>query len=166
MAAAKILGYGMPEFLGYPDRGLSFDENLVNHIYQIIQSFNPEVVYAPSQNEIHPDHRVLCPAVTEAIRRYDADIDITYYEIGQPLVPNVLLDISDISSQENRAMDCFESQLKVQDYKNHINALNTYRTYTLGKNVNAAEGFLKVSRRDIKEGYFKLNLDSLCTITI
>jgi len=46
-------------------------------------------------------------------------------------------------------MQCFASQLQQQDYGRHIAALNLYRTYTLAREVTAAEAFLLLSAADL-----------------
>ena len=55
-AAARILGYGGPEFWDYPDRGLQVDYRLLERIRQRIADRRPELVLAPSLHERHPDH--------------------------------------------------------------------------------------------------------------
>ncbi|NQV03547.1 MAG: glycosyltransferase [Bacteroidia bacterium] len=149
-AAATILGYGIPDFLDYPDRGLLYGEKLIVHLLNIIQVYHPSLIYLPGVAEIHPDHRVLCAAATEASRRFEQDVILVYYEIGQALRPNKLLDITDIMDRKNMAIDCFTSQLKVQDYKYLINSLNAFRSYTLPKEVKSAEGFFTVDSKDVK----------------
>ena len=42
-------------------------------------------------------------------------------------------------------MGCFTSQLAIQNYARHMQALNVYRTYTLPAEVRAAEGYLSVA---------------------
>ena len=150
--AAKILAYGEPEFLEYPDRGLKFDEKLINHLLEIINRFQPQNIYLPASSEIHPDHRVLYKAGTEAAKRYKPNINLIYNEIGQMQSTNLLHDITDLHEQLNRAMDCFKSQLAVLDYKRYINALHIYRSYTLGEDVKYAEAYHFVNSKNIKTG--------------
>jgi LmbE family N-acetylglucosaminyl deacetylase/glycosyltransferase involved in cell wall biosynthesis len=150
--AAKVLGYGEPEFLGYEDRGLKFDEKLIIHLHDIISKFQPQFVYLPAHSEIHPDHRILSKAVTEAAKRYQPNINLIYTELGQIQSVNLLLDITDVHDQLNRAIDCFPSQLAVLDYKHFITALHTYRTYTLGKEVKYAEAYHFINSKKIKTG--------------
>jgi len=141
IAAAGILGYGEPEFLDYPDRGLSMDEQFINHLRSIIDKEQPDFIYLPAESEIHPDHIALHKGGSEAAQRYGKAVTLVSFEVGQMQKTNLLLDITDIQEQLNDAMDCFESQLSVQDYKRHIHALHIYRTYTLGPEIDTAEAY-------------------------
>lgn len=143
-AAASVLGYGEPVFWGLPDRGLVFDDALVQNIQAAIAEFAPQFVYAPSWWEIHPDHIVLSQAVTEALRRMRAAAALVLYEVGVPLHPNVLLNITGWLQKKKAALACFGSQLAQQAYDDHILALNRYRSYTLPAGVEAAEGYRRI----------------------
>jgi len=150
--AAGVLGYGRPEFLDLPDRGLQDDPGLVRQLLAIIDDFNPENIYLPAETEINPDHRALNSAGIRAVALYEPEVNILFYEIGQPLAPNLLHDITDIHPLVEKAMECFPSQLEVQDYRRHINALHSYRTFTLSREVEFAEAYLKVKSSVFKDG--------------
>lgn len=152
--AADILGYGEPDFWGFPDRGISYGELLIRRIAQAIEEGGFDAVYAPSVYEMHPDHRAIGMAAIEAIRRCAMPPKLVMYEVGIPLIrPDVLLDISDISDQKQRAMSCFPSQLKQQAYDQQIAALNRFRTYTLGSGITAAEAYLVVPAHALQSNF-------------
>ena len=140
-AAAKVLGYGEPEFWNLPDRGLRYSEELVQRMADCIVRTGADLVYAPSPWEIHPDHRQTSRLATEAVRRVRHPVRLAFYEVGVPLRPNTLLDITPFFGTKEAAMRCFGSQLAQQDYLRHIQALNQYRTYTLPRSVLAAEAY-------------------------
>ncbi len=152
LQAAEILQYGKPVFLGYPDRGLHPDEHLIESLLQIIEDCAPLNIYLPAETEIHPDHCAVSAAVREAAKRYAPDVALVSYEIGQPLKPNYLHDITDIQPVLEKAMECFSSQTEVQDYKRHIAALHIYRTYTLDRNVEFAEAYAIIRSSKLKPG--------------
>lgn len=140
--AASIMGYGPPEYWGLPDRGITHGEPLIQRIAAAITAFKPDLVMAPSIFEVHPDHLALGTAALEAVRRHEYPLSLAMYEVGVPMQrPNVLLDISDLQTRKQQAMACFASQLKNQRYDLHIQALNRFRTYTLGPQVTAAEAY-------------------------
>lgn len=147
-AAASIMGYGPPEYWGLPDRGITHGEPLIQRITTAIAAFRPDLVMAPSIFEVHPDHLALGTAALEAVRRHKPDqhpLSLAMYEVGVPMQrPNILLDISDLEARKQQAMACFASQLKTQRYDQHIQALNRFRTYTLGPQVTAAEAYFLV----------------------
>jgi len=148
--AAQVLGYGTPEFWRLPDRGLEYGEALVGRIVETIGATGADLLYAPSLHEIHPDHSQLAMAAVEAVRRVGGTLRLAQYEVGVPLVPNLLLDITQFRDIKRRAMDCFVSQLERQRYDEHITALNQYRTYTLPPNVKAAEAYSIVSAESLR----------------
>ena len=148
-AAAKVLGYGEPEFWNLPDRGLRYSDRLVQRIADLITRTGTDLVYAPSPWEIHPDHRQASGLAIEAVRRVRYPVRLAFYEIGVPLRPNILLDITTYLGAKEAAMRCFRSQLAQQDYVAHIQALNLYRTYTLPCGVLAAEAYWVVTADEL-----------------
>ena len=150
-AAAKVLGYGEPEFWHFPDRGLHYSEELVQRVVNHIERTGTDLVYAPSPWEIHPDHRQTSWIAMEAVRRVKHAVRLAFYEVGAPLRPNFLLDITASLATKEAAMRCFESQLAQQDYIKHIQALNRYRTYTLPPDVLAAEAYWVVTAGELDQ---------------
>ncbi|MBI5937513.1 MAG: glycosyltransferase [Betaproteobacteria bacterium] len=149
-AAAAVLGYPPPEFWRLPDRGIEYGEVLVGRLLEAARAHAADLVYAPSLYEVHPDHRVLAMAAVEAVRRLGQGVRLAMYEVGAPLRPNLLLDISPVFERKRDAMRCFVSQLARQRYDEHIAALNRYRTYTLPKEAIAAEAFELRTADDIE----------------
>lgn len=158
IAAARILGYGMPIFWQYKDRQVCYGEKLIQEILTAIHDTGADLVYAPSVFEMHPDHRALGMAAVEAIRRIGSNtaIKIALYEVGTPLPPNQLLDISDLVARKAAAMACFISQNAKQHYDQHIASLNHYRTYTLPVDVTAAEAYILLSAEELANDPLKL----------
>ena len=148
--AAGILGYGSPIFWGLPDRGLKYGERLIQGIFSAIKEFDARLIYAPSLLEMHPDHRVLGMVAAEAVRRCGNGVRLAMYEVGVPLSPNLLLDITNFVVRKQTAMKCFASQYEIQDYGQHILALNRFRTYTLSKEVRAAEAYFLVTAEELR----------------
>ncbi|MFZ9759606.1 MAG: PIG-L deacetylase family protein, partial [Burkholderiaceae bacterium] len=128
----------------YPDQALMPGQDLVKAMLQCMQDFKPDVVLAPSPFESHADHRVasLCTywAWQQSQRRsmrahaqvstpefaLEASPQLMFYEVGQPLPANVLVDISTSMDKKRSAMACFASQLAQQAYGETIEALNRY----------------------------------------
>jgi LmbE family N-acetylglucosaminyl deacetylase len=149
-AAAEVLGYGRPVFWGLPDRQLQAAEGLVERILEATLAHETRIVYAPSWWEIHPDHRAIAWAATEAVRQSAAAPLLCMYEVGMPLYPNCLLDITALLDRKKAATACFSSQLAVQQYDRQSLALNIFRTYTLPAAVEAAEAFRMLAGRELK----------------
>jgi LmbE family N-acetylglucosaminyl deacetylase/uncharacterized coiled-coil protein SlyX len=141
--AAQLLGTQAPVFGHWADRHLSSAGDLVERLAEIIESTGAEIVFAPSLWEVHPDHRAAAWATVMALRRRaeaGAAVPVlAFYEVGAPLRPTHLVNISAVLDAKKQAMACFESQLVQQRYDVHIAALNTFRTYTLPACTAAAE---------------------------
>lgn len=148
--AAEILGYGKPEFWGIEDRTLAYGEDLVTRLCERIAGDHIAQVYAPSNAEIHPDHRALAMLAMEAVRRSKEAVKLFMYEVGMPLQPNILLDITAHIALKKTAMACFVSQLKIQDYRRHVLCLNGFRSYTLPPQVTEAEAYYLLNGKDIQ----------------
>ncbi len=141
ICAAAILGYGAPIFAGFPDRFLrDFIPDAADLMVDQMNATGADVLFAPSLWEMHPDHIAAAQAALQAIKRLGGGYTLVQYEVGVPLLPNRLVDITPVHKQKQLAMKCFVSQLAVQAYDRHISSLNVFRTYTLAPGVEAAEG--------------------------
>ena len=154
--AANVLGYGVPVFWQYRDREICYGEKLVQELLTAISETQADLIYAPSVFEMHPDHRALGIATVEAVRRIGTTIRLALYEVGIPLHPNQLLNISDLANRKQKAMACFVSQNEKQRYDLDIAALNRYRTYTLPADVTAAEAYILVAAEELANDPLKL----------
>ena len=152
--ALARLGSGIHcEFGPYQDRALLQESSLIAHMVALLEQHAPELVIAPSPWEIHPDHQACARAAAAAMalwqRRTQADVGLMLYEIGSPLRPNLLLDITSVWEAKEQAMQSFASQLEQQDYIRHVQGLNSYRTYTLPPAVRYAEAYHHLSGADM-----------------
>lgn len=147
--AALILGYGRPAFWSYPDRSLACDERLVERLCATIRAGQYNSIFVPSPFEIHPDHRALSLAMISVAARCERDFELCFYEVGVPLFPNRLLDITDIVDRKREAMRRFSSQLAAQNYLDQCEGLNRFRTYTLPRTVTHAEAFCLLRSADL-----------------
>ena len=139
--AASLLGVPEPLFAGMPDRELGADpRRLDDALSALFHEFRPELVLCPSPVEIHPDHRALAEALygrVSASRPGDSDHDlyrlvrVAFYEISHPLLPNALVDISEVAARKMEALSAYESQQGVRDYRGALAGLNAYRRLTL-----------------------------------
>lgn len=147
--AAQILGYENLYFWGIPDRELKYNNLMVEKTIETILKNEITLVYAPSLFELHPDHFNLAQIAIDAVIR--TQTNLMMYEIGVPLHPNFLLDITELKDRKRQAMQCFSTQTQLNDYINIIESLNIYRTYTLPHHVKAAEGFYLISGETLQK---------------
>lgn len=143
-------------FWRLPDRGLASTEDLASRLEHFIVSAASDCVLLPSPFEIHPDHRALCLAGLRAMQVAGGGRELLCYEIGQPLMADVLVDITAQIERKRAALQCFGSQLAVQAYDEQVLGLNRYRAYTLGPRVSHAEAFMRIPRQDLQGGVWSV----------
>jgi len=132
-------------FLGFPDRGLG--DSLAPHLAEELLSFRPDLILVPAPIEIHPDHYALARVFCELVQRDEtlfADLAVArvaFYEVGQPLRPNAIVDISEVAEIKYAAIAEHKSQLAQRDYVAYARGLNAYRAMTLPAETKFAEGY-------------------------
>jgi LmbE family N-acetylglucosaminyl deacetylase/glycosyltransferase involved in cell wall biosynthesis len=147
--ALDILGAGAAlGFLGLPDRGL--DDAVAPRLREELLAFRPDLILVPSPIEIHPDHFALARVFCELVQRDEtlfADLAVArvaFYEVGQPLRPNAIVDISDVADAKYAAIAEHESQLAFRNYVAYARGLNAYRAMTLPAETKFAEAYYVV----------------------
>ncbi|HKO00943.1 MAG TPA: PIG-L family deacetylase, partial [Thermoanaerobaculia bacterium] len=152
--ALAVLGGAEVTFLRYPDRQLSSD--VVDRLRDILRDYKPDLILAPSPIEIHPDHSALAIAFCELIQRDDslfaelAVASVAFYEVGQPLRPNTLVDITDVADAKYEAIAAHASQLAFRDYVAYARGLNAYRAMTMPAEVKFAEAYYVVKLPELR----------------
>jgi len=149
-AAAGVLGCAEPEFWGQPDRHLAASADLTQRLVTCIEARSVDLLYVPSPQEVHPDHRQAWALVCAAAAQLQQPVRVACYEVGNPLPrPNLLLDITPWMEAKRAAMACFASQNAHQDYAEQLEGLSRYRSYTLPRTVRAAEAFCVLLSTDL-----------------
>lgn len=127
-AAAACLGVKELEFLRLPDGRLAESEGVEDRLGELVRRFRPDVVYAPSPWESHPDHWATARALARVLREREDGPVWWAYEIWTPLIPSHLVDIGPAWEQKRQAILCYETQLRYVDYLSRIEGLHRYRT--------------------------------------
>jgi len=139
--ACGCLGVTDLAFWPYEDRSLAGAHGAMGRMVGLLKDYGPELVYAPSPLEIHPDHRAACFLLCDAIRTEAFGFEVAFYEVGQPICVNALIDITAVLPQKKQAINCYQSQLKERPYGEITLGLNRFRSMTLPETVTHAEGF-------------------------
>lgn len=142
--AADVLGLRAPRFLDWPDRGMQYGEPLIDSIASVIEELQPEVLLLPALSEPHPDHQAVALAGVAAVQRSTCVRSVLFYEVGAPMHPNALVDISSVAERKWQAMREFVSQEEIQPYENQARALAVLRSFGRGPACAAAEAFFRV----------------------
>ena len=142
--AARELGLPEPRFLEWPDRGMVYGEPLIADIAAQISETGARVLLLPALSEPHPDHQVAALAGMAAAQRSATVRTLLFYEVGAPMHPNALVDVSGVAERKWRAMREFASQEAIQPYEAQARALATLRAFGAPGGCVAAEAFFRV----------------------
>jgi len=149
--ACRIFGIMDVDFWPYADRSLAGSRGALAQMISLLNDYTPQLVYVPSPMEFHPDHRATCFLLCDAIAGYAGDFEVAFYELGQPICVNRLVDITPVLDQKKNAVGVYESQLKEQPYDEVCFSLDRYRSMTLPDTMTHAEGFSLWSAALIKK---------------
>ena len=133
------------EFLRFPDR--AFGHDAAPRLRDELLSFRPDLILAPSPIEIHPDHLALARVFCELMQRDESlfvglhATRVAFYEVGQPLRPNAIVDITDVADAKYAAIAAHETQLAQRNYVDYARGLNAYRAMTMPPATKFAEGY-------------------------
>lgn len=150
-AAAAVLGLAGSDHLGLPDGALAEHRVQVETgLRRALVGFRPEVLLVPSPIEASEDHRETFEAVRRLFTGSSPDdpmsevldgLRILAFEINRPLIPNLLVDVSDELDTIERAMACYRSQQERHDYLGARLGLLRFRTLTLAPGCEGAEAY-------------------------
>ncbi|MCB0208469.1 MAG: PIG-L family deacetylase [Anaerolineae bacterium] len=147
--ACHLLGVVDFEFWRIPDRTLSANEYTISRLAQLIDAYQPTLVYAPSPFEFHPDHRATASLLWQVVQTTHIKTQLAFYELNRPITINTLINISAVVKQKEQACNVYESQLKYYPYTESTLGLNRYRALTVADTCTYAEGFFLLDSEDI-----------------
>lgn len=150
LRAAQVLGLPEPAFLQLPDRGMHYAEPLIEILENALDRLEPQYLLLPSLSEPHPDHQAVAMAGLAAVQRSRFPQTVLFYEVGAPLHPNSILDITGVARLKWQALDEFTSQEAIQPYKIHSQALAVLRAFGRGSEWTHAEAFFQVDAASLR----------------
>ncbi len=164
--AGEALGVRDHRFLGLPDGGLAQLEasgELKRQIERELEEFGPALVYGPSPQEMHPDHRATSRALIEALAAGE-NRRVFLYGVNTHVTAGILFDTTAVFDKKRAAINAFESQLRYHDLQTKADAVDRARTVNIeDPNVHHVEGFADLQSGDLLEYQARMAgvLDSL-----
>jgi LmbE family N-acetylglucosaminyl deacetylase len=150
-AAGAELGIDDYRFLGFPDGDLGGAPGLVAALVRELEDFGPALVFFPSLQEMHPDHRALSRALLAAAPRFPS-ARYFLFGINTGVQANLLFDITKQAVKKRRAVERFESQLAYHDLVRKTEAVDHARTVNIeDASVYQVEGFFELAPRRAAE---------------
>jgi len=140
-AAGRELGLADYRFLGFADGRLGDSSELVERLVRELEEFAPELVYGPSPQELHADHRAASRALFAALARGPRR-RVLLYGVNSQAVAGILFDTTAVWERKEAAIRCFASQLAYQDLVGKTRAVDAARTANVeDASVKYMEGF-------------------------
>ncbi|MEM7306547.1 MAG: PIG-L family deacetylase [Planctomycetota bacterium] len=148
LAAGEVLGVQDYRFLGLPDGELASDAELVERLRSEIAEFRPELIYGPSPQEMHPDHRAASRALCAASMSAKGEAEevpmprLLLYGINSQVTANAVFDTTAVFDRKKAAIECFKSQIVYHDMLAKADAVDRARTVNIEQDgVRYVEGF-------------------------
>jgi hypothetical protein len=138
------------EFWPTRDRELASSPDALDRLCGILKDCRPELIYAPSPYEFHPDHRAAAELIWRAVNQTGIEADVAFYESNRPIPINKLVDIGAVNDRKLQACNAYQSQLRNYPYAEMALSLSRYRTLTVSPKVTHAEGFFVLSSAEMR----------------
>jgi LmbE family N-acetylglucosaminyl deacetylase/GT2 family glycosyltransferase len=151
-AAGRVLGVNDHVFLRLPDGGLGAVPDLAEQIARVLAGFDPDLVYGPSPQEFHADHRATAAALAQAASRDARPRRYHLYGVNTYAHASVLYDTTAQWPVKERALATFASQLAYHDLVEKCAAFDRSRTVNVeDRAVQRAEGFADLASGEMAE---------------
>lgn len=159
---ADMLGY-RTEFIRLPIGDISLDRKVLEQVSGAIRAMNPDCLFIPFLFDDHDDHRrasELFMAMVRANLLDTTNLEVWGYQVYTALLPNVIVEITEVAEHKAEAMRLFSSQNRSRDWAHYILGLNAFncRFLTGSPGPRYAECFFVVPAEEyvrLCEVYFK-----------
>jgi LmbE family N-acetylglucosaminyl deacetylase len=128
-----ILGIDDLNFLDVPDTKLKDHMSFaLPKVMELVGRFKPDLIYAPSPIDFHPDHRGAFRIACEVLKK---GVPVSFYEIYAPIRFNRLIDITEVRATKEKAMMAYRvSLLGIQGhFIDAMRGLGSYRGFFEGR---------------------------------
>jgi LmbE family N-acetylglucosaminyl deacetylase len=144
--AAQILGANYLEFWRVPDGASILNRSCATKLTRVWRAFAPDIIYAPSFLDPHPDHCATARLLAFFLKKYNFQGLIYSYEVWAPQFINRLVSIDATKELKVQAIKAHRSQLEARGYLDAMIGLAKYRAGMFGAG-GYAEGFLSCRRQ-------------------
>ena len=149
--ASEALGAEI-EFWRYPTRMWRVDEKIANRLRTAVANWNPVTIVLPFLADDHEDHRRTSELFYRTFRDAPPQGEVWAYQVYSTVLPNVLVDITDVMEEKLRLVRMHQSQMAHRDWAHYLRGLNALNSRFLKTNEpRYAEMFFVVSAREYIE---------------
>ena len=129
MEVANRFGYDTVQF-EYFSKGIPLDDLCVSALIREIEEFEPDTIMLPFFGDDHDDHRRASHILLLALDRVPTlgRIEIWAYQVYSSIIPNVIVDISEVANLKREAIKIWKSQSHRRDWAHYALGLNAYNS--------------------------------------
>jgi LmbE family N-acetylglucosaminyl deacetylase len=152
--ALEIIGVSHTIFLDAEETGLRSTTAIQEQLRHVLESCRPDLVYLPFFLEEHPEHQITNQILLEATEGAAFRFDCYAYEVWTPLLPNCLVDITEVVETKKQALCQYQTQLADKNYVHTSLGLNAFRSCgLLDRDDRFTEAFFVASLADYRQLY-------------
>ena len=130
---------------------ISLTDRFQRDLAEVLDQYQPEVVCTPFFLDPHPDHATATHVLRAAMAIAKTSVETCYlYEVWTPLVPNVVVNISEEAEIKRRAINAHRSQVERMNLDLGILGLNAYRA-EMNRLKGYAEAYLRLRPEELAE---------------
>jgi len=148
-AGLRVMGCSEFLFMDYPDLRLcEYMEECAKALAKVIADFKPDSIFVPNFLEASLDHAATAKILARALKK-ERGMSMCYsYEVWTTIVPNTIVDISDVMTTKLEALRKHKSQVSQNDFTQKVEGLNSYRSIYIGNRARYCEAFLKNTQKE------------------
>jgi len=154
----------IPHFLNFEPKKINVhDDKAIKDISSIINEINPGVIFISFFLDNHVDHRSVNHLIYNCFKyaKFTNNIEIWSYQIYSSILPNVIIDVTDMISKKSKLINIWKSVSKFNDLAHYILGINASNSIYLKKSKKKLYGetfFVLPSREYIilLEKYFNV----------
>lgn len=112
-AAGRLIGFAELHFGRLDTAQRESRQCVVQHLCACLEALRPRIIYLPSPIDFHPEHALTNEILAQALLAGGPWPErIAAYEVWSPLLPNCLIDITEVLALKQRALACYASQMQ------------------------------------------------------
>ncbi|WP_459938113.1 PIG-L deacetylase family protein [Desulfonatronum parangueonense] len=146
---SKRLGINSPLFLRYARIGDDSVDQLAADLERIVKDYKPDVIFSPFILDHNYEHENVSVALALALERIDFNLNIYSYEVWGLCIPNIAVFIDDFVDKKCELINCFQSQVRNNDYAHCFKGLAMYHSHQFGGiDTKYVERFFALPRKE------------------
>lgn len=141
------------EFWRYPNGGIPINGESAQELRTLYEDFQPEVIFLPFIADDHDDHRRSVHLFFETFKNIKTvNCEVWTYQIYSNIIPNVIVDITDVIDEKERLITFWQTQSKRRNWGHYIRGINAFNSRFLKTNeARYVESFFVVPAQEYLE---------------